>query len=290
MPTPREYCVFDLLIKILGDDQHQEDTTMVELREALEVAVDNGDKVRVMEVLNDILEYAIAETDGDLVQRTIETIQVMKEEEIEMNRFNGEVKDLETGHIGNAFITDKGEEYLIEPYMVESDGEGQVLHRHYKHYVLSKELEGFEYEVYLQEEEEMKVEMNLQFFASKEEEEIEMLKQIEKFHDIAKTIEEIDESGRDVYVGGVKVSWDSVKQFIYGLDDEELKLLAYSNKPEIPAELEVFAIYLLEAEKAWDNELTLQNAYFNSKKHLSMNLQFFAKGGAKRIEFQKGTH
>lgn len=53
---------------------------MVELREALEVAVDNGDKVRVMVVLNDILEYAIEETDGDLIQRTLETIYVMKEE------------------------------------------------------------------------------------------------------------------------------------------------------------------------------------------------------------------
>ena len=80
MPTPCECRVFGLLIKILGDDQHQEDTTMVELREALEVAVDNGDKVRVMVVLNDILEYAIEETDGDLIQRTLETIYVMKEE------------------------------------------------------------------------------------------------------------------------------------------------------------------------------------------------------------------
>lgn len=80
MPTPREYCVFDLLIKILGDDQHQEDTTMVEFAKVLEVAIDNGDKEKVMVVLNDILEYAIAETDGDLIQRTLKTIYIMKEE------------------------------------------------------------------------------------------------------------------------------------------------------------------------------------------------------------------
>ena len=53
---------------------------MVELRKALEVAVDNGDKARVMVVLNDILEYAIEETDGDLIQCTLETINIMKEE------------------------------------------------------------------------------------------------------------------------------------------------------------------------------------------------------------------
>lgn len=80
MPTPREYCVFDLLIKILGDDQHQEDTTMVEFAKVLEVAIDNGDKEKVMVVLNDILEHAIAETDGDLIQRTLKTIYIMKEE------------------------------------------------------------------------------------------------------------------------------------------------------------------------------------------------------------------
>ena len=80
MPTPRENRVFDLLIKILGDDQHQEDTTMVEFAKVLEVAIDNGDKVRVMEVLDEILEHAIAQADGDLIQRTLETIYVMKEE------------------------------------------------------------------------------------------------------------------------------------------------------------------------------------------------------------------
>ena len=80
MPTPREYCVFDLLIKISGDDQHQEDTKMVKLREALEVAVEAQDKEKVLMVLNDILEYAIDETDGDLIQRTLETIYIMKEE------------------------------------------------------------------------------------------------------------------------------------------------------------------------------------------------------------------
>ena len=147
---------------------------MVEFAKVLEVAIDNGDKVRVMEVLNDILEYAIAETDGDLIQRTLETIYIMKEEEIEMNRFNGEVKELETNHIGNALITDKGNEYLIEPYIVESDGEGNISYRHYKPYVLSKELEGFEYEIYLQEEEEEAMKMDLQFFANKSEEEMKM--------------------------------------------------------------------------------------------------------------------
>lgn len=80
MPTPRGYRVFGLLIKILGDDQHQEDTTMVEFAKVLEVAIDNGDKVRVMEVLDEILEHAIAQADGDLVQRTIETIYIMKGE------------------------------------------------------------------------------------------------------------------------------------------------------------------------------------------------------------------
>ena len=80
MPTPCESRVFDLLIKISGDDQHQEDTTMVEFAKVLEVAIDNGDKVRVMEVLDEILEHAIAQADGDLVQRTIETIYIMKGE------------------------------------------------------------------------------------------------------------------------------------------------------------------------------------------------------------------
>ena len=80
MPTPRESRVFDLLIKILGDDQHQEDITMVKLREELRVAIDNSSKEEVMLVLNDILEYAINKTDGDLIQRTIEMIHIMKEE------------------------------------------------------------------------------------------------------------------------------------------------------------------------------------------------------------------
>ena len=81
MPTPREYCVFDLLIKILGDDQHQEDTKMTEFVKVLEVAIDNGDKEKVMTVLDEILEHAIAQDDGDLAQRTIETIYIMKEED-----------------------------------------------------------------------------------------------------------------------------------------------------------------------------------------------------------------
>ena len=53
---------------------------MVEFAKLLEVAIDNGDKVRVMEVLDEILEHAIAQADGDLVQRTIETIYIMKGE------------------------------------------------------------------------------------------------------------------------------------------------------------------------------------------------------------------
>ena len=80
MPTPCEWRVVGLLIKILGDDQHQEDITMVKLREELRVAIDNSSKEEVMLVLNDILEYAIDETDGDLIQRTIEIIHIMKEE------------------------------------------------------------------------------------------------------------------------------------------------------------------------------------------------------------------
>lgn len=80
MPTPREYCVFDLLIKILGDDQHQEDTTMVEFAKVLEVAIEEQDKEKVLVVLESILEHAIAEVDGDLIQRTIEMIHIMKEE------------------------------------------------------------------------------------------------------------------------------------------------------------------------------------------------------------------
>ena len=139
---------------------------------------------------------------------------------------------------------------------------------------------------YLNNKEEAKMKMNLQFFASKEEEESTMLEQVKRFNDIAKTIEEIDAVGGDVYVSGVKISWEAVKQFMYGLDDNELNLLAYSNHPAIPAELEAFAIYLLEAEKAWDNELTMQNAYFNSKKNISMDLQFFGSKKEEKIEIK----
>lgn len=53
---------------------------MVEFAQVLEVAIDNGDKARVMEVLDEILEHAIVQADGDLIQRTIETIHIMKEE------------------------------------------------------------------------------------------------------------------------------------------------------------------------------------------------------------------
>ena len=307
MPTPREYCVFDLLIKILGDDQHQEDMTMIKFAEMLEVAIEEQDKMKVMMVLDDILEYAIEETDGDLIQRTLETIYMMKEEETEMlnnnnvdlslkginkeeeamNTFNGEIKDLETGQIERVVLIDKGDSYLAKPYMLESSEDGKVSHRYYRPYVLSKELEGFEYEIYLQEEEETTIKMNLQLFANKEEEESMMLEQIERFKDIAKQIEEMDEAGEDVYVGGVKVSWESVKQYIYEVDEDELEFLAYSDNPMVPAELEAYAIYLLEAEKAWDNELTMQNDYFNSKKHLSMDLQFFAKKSEEEVKMKK---
>lgn len=80
MPTPCECRVFDLLIKISGDDQHQEDTTMVEFAKVLEVAIEKQDKEKVLVVLESILEHAIAEVDGDLIQRTIEMIHIMKEE------------------------------------------------------------------------------------------------------------------------------------------------------------------------------------------------------------------
>ena len=80
MPTPCECRVFGLLIKISGDDQHQEDTTMVEFAKVLEVAIEEQDKKKVLVVLESILEHAIAEVDGDLIQRTIEMIHIMKEE------------------------------------------------------------------------------------------------------------------------------------------------------------------------------------------------------------------
>ena len=53
---------------------------MVKFTEMLEVAIEEQDKEKVLVVLNDILEYAIDETDGDLIQRTLETIYIMKEE------------------------------------------------------------------------------------------------------------------------------------------------------------------------------------------------------------------
>lgn len=53
---------------------------MVELRQALEVAVEEQDKRRVLVVLEDILEHAISHADGDLIQRTLEVIYIMKEE------------------------------------------------------------------------------------------------------------------------------------------------------------------------------------------------------------------
>ena len=107
-----------------------------------------------------------------------------KEEET----MNGEVKDLETGHIERAFIIDQGDRYLVKPYMLESSEDGEVSHRYYASYALAKELEGFEYEIYLQEEEETKMKMDLQFFANKIEEESVMLEQIEKFKEDRKSV------------------------------------------------------------------------------------------------------
>ena len=80
MPTPCECRVFGLLIKISGDDQHQEVTTMVKFTEMLEVAIEEQDKEKVLVALESILEHAIDETDGDLIQRTLEVIYIMKEE------------------------------------------------------------------------------------------------------------------------------------------------------------------------------------------------------------------
>ena len=53
---------------------------MVKFAKLLEVEIENGNKEGVMMVLEDILDYAIAQADGDLVQRTLEIIYVMKEE------------------------------------------------------------------------------------------------------------------------------------------------------------------------------------------------------------------
>lgn len=53
---------------------------MGELVKVLEVAIEEQDKMKVMVVLEDILDYAIAEVDGKLVERTLEVIYIMKEE------------------------------------------------------------------------------------------------------------------------------------------------------------------------------------------------------------------
>ena len=53
---------------------------MGELVKVLEVAIEEQDKTKVMVVLEDILDYAISHADGDLIQRTIEMIHIMKEE------------------------------------------------------------------------------------------------------------------------------------------------------------------------------------------------------------------
>lgn len=80
MPTPCECRVFDLLIKILGDDQHQEDITMGELVKVLEMEIDNGSKEGVIVVLEDILDYAKETGDSDLIIKTLDIIYIMKEE------------------------------------------------------------------------------------------------------------------------------------------------------------------------------------------------------------------
>ncbi len=53
---------------------------MVKFAKLLEVAIEEQDKEKVLVVLESILEHAIAETDGDLIQRTLEVIYIMKEE------------------------------------------------------------------------------------------------------------------------------------------------------------------------------------------------------------------
>lgn len=229
--------------------------------------------------------YERISTETELLSQLMDNLN-NKEEET-MDKFHAEVKDFETGHIGRGYVVDEGNQYLVHPYMLEIDPDnGSVSCRHYAPYYLDKEWEGWEYSIFQEDldeelvaiweeenfvssnnkEEETKMKMDLQFFGIKVEEEVEMEKQVKRFYDIAKQIEEIDEAGRDVYLNGVKISWEAIKQFMYGLSDEELELLAYSNKPEIPAELEAYAIYLLEAEKAWNNELTMQNAYFNGQR------------------------
>lgn len=53
---------------------------MGELVKVLEVAIEEQDKMKVMAVLEDILDYATSHADGDLVERTLEIIYIMKEE------------------------------------------------------------------------------------------------------------------------------------------------------------------------------------------------------------------
>ena len=64
----------------------------------------------------------------------------------------GEIKDFYTNQIERALITDQGDTYLVKPYMLESDGR-IMSNRHFPSYTLSKDMEGFEYAIYLQEEE-----------------------------------------------------------------------------------------------------------------------------------------
>lgn len=55
------------------------------------------------------------------------------------------------GHVERAFITEQVNKYFVEPYIWESDSEGRTYQRHYTPYTLSKNLEGLEYEIYMQE-------------------------------------------------------------------------------------------------------------------------------------------
>lgn len=53
---------------------------MGELVKVLEVAIEEQDKMKVMMVLEDILDYAKETGDSDLISKTLDIIYVMKEE------------------------------------------------------------------------------------------------------------------------------------------------------------------------------------------------------------------
>ena len=63
-----------------------------------------------------------------------------------------EIKDFYTNQIERVFLVDQGDNYLVKPYTLESDGR-IMSNRHFPSYTLSKNMEGFEYAIYLQEEE-----------------------------------------------------------------------------------------------------------------------------------------